>query len=42
MYMERRRRKKDEKNKEICRLCAGGVYGRKFAGKRSSRDGVGG
>ena len=31
-----------EKNKEICRLCAGGVHGREFAGKRSGGDGVGG
>lgn len=27
VYGEQKRRKKDEKNKEICRLCAGGMYG---------------
>lgn len=42
MYMESKRGGKDEKNKEICRLCTGGVHGREFTGKRSGRDGVGG
>lgn len=31
-----------EKNEEICKLCAGGMHGRKLAGKCSGRDGVGG
>lgn len=31
-----------EKNKKICKLYAGGMYGRKLAGKRSGRDGIGG
>lgn len=31
-----------EKNKKICKLCTGGMYGRKLAGKRSGRDGIGG
>ena len=30
-----------EKNKKICKLCAGGMYGSKLAGKRSGRDGIG-
>jgi len=31
-----------EKNKKICKLRSGGMHGRKFAGKRSSGNGIGG
>ena len=31
-----------EKNKKICKFCAGGMHGRELAGKRSGRDGIGG
>ena len=31
-----------EKNKKICKLCAGGMHGCKPAGERSGRDGIGG
>lgn len=31
-----------EKNKKICKLCSGGVHGRKLAGECSGRNGIGG
>ena len=31
-----------EKNEEICKLCTGGMYGCKLAGKRSGGNGVSG
>lgn len=42
--MNKRKKEEEtyEKNKKICKLCAGGMHGRKLAGKCSGRDGVGG